>query len=60
MPKKPGNKYSDPIIGRAWHADGTPFTPKDYREAGLYVPTPSQLALWAKADSQRAAERRDR
>ena len=48
-----GEKMADPIIGRAWHPDGTPFKDADYRNAGLYVPTNEQLAAWAKEDLER-------
>ncbi len=58
MTKTP-NKHSD-TFSQSWHPDGTPFAPKDYREAGLNVPTLAQLLFWAKADAQRAAERRTR
>ena len=50
------NKHSDTFC-RGWHPDGTPFAPKDYREAGLPVPTPAQLAFWAESDAEQAAER---
>ncbi len=55
MPNKP-NKMTDTFTGRAWHEDGTPFAPVDYNESGLRVPTLSQLALWARADREHAAE----
>ena len=55
MAKKP-NKHSN-TFSQGWHPDGRPFTAQDYRDAGLPVPTLRQLALWAKADAQRAAER---
>ena len=55
MPKKPGEKFADPIIGRAWHPDGTPYNKADYERAGMYVPTDEDLSRWAKEDEARAA-----
>ena len=55
LPKNYGEKFSDPIIGRAWHADGTPFNKTDYKQAGMYVPTDEDLLRWAKEDEARAA-----
>ncbi len=54
-PNKP-NKMADTFNGPAWHEDGTPFSPADYKAACLPVPTLSKLALWARADAERAAE----
>ena len=51
------SRFTDPIIGLAWHADGTPFSDEDYRRAGLYVPTAEQLAAWEKVDAERARAR---
>ena len=52
-PAPGGSRFTDPIVGRAWHADGTPFSDEDYRKAGLYVPTAEQLATWEGADAER-------
>ena len=57
-PAPGGSRFTDTFIGRAWHADGTPFNDDDYRRAGLYVPTAEQLAAWEKADAERARARR--
>lgn len=57
-PERRSSRFTDPIIGRAWHADGTPFNDDDYRRAGLYVPTAEQLAAWEKADAERDRARR--
>ena len=45
-----GEKMADPIIGQAWHKDGTPFNKADYVKAGLTPPTDEQLSLWAQAE----------
>lgn len=45
-----GSRFTEPTIGRAWHADGAPYSEEDYKSAGLAVPTPEQLALWVEAD----------
>ena len=58
IPGRKGERFTDPIVGRAWHADGTPYSDEDYRRAGLYVPTAEQLAAWEKADAERARARR--
>ena len=52
------SRFTDPIVGRAWLADGTPFSEEDYRRAGLYVPSAEQLAAWEKEDAERARARR--
>ena len=57
-PAPGGSRFNDPIVGRAWHADGTPFSDEDYRRAGLYVPSAEQLAAWEKEDAERARARR--
>ena len=57
-PAPTDSRFNDPIVGRAWHADGTPFSDDDYRRAGLYVPTAEQLAAWEKADAEPARARR--
>ena len=49
------SRFAEPtFIGRAWHADGRPYTAQDYRDAGLTPPTKSQIALWEEADAERA------
>ena len=41
---------------QAWRADGTPYEDEDYRRAGLPVPTPEQLALWAAQEEEDARD----
>ncbi len=48
-----GERFGTPFGARAWHPDGTPFSPDDYRAAGLEVPTPEQQAVWARQDRER-------
>ncbi len=56
MPRDPnitkGRKMADPIVGQAWHEDGTPFNKADYIKAGLTPPTDEQLLAWAEAERQ--------
>lgn len=54
------SRFTDPIIGQAWHADGTPFSDEDYRKAGMHVPTPEQARAWAEADREREREKKDK
>lgn len=49
-PRRKGEKFADPIVGRAWHADATPFDEEDHKRAGLVVPTPEELALCLEAN----------
>lgn len=51
-----GERFATPFGTRAWHPDGTPFSPNEYRAAGLEVPTPEQQALWARQDRERERE----
>ena len=39
-----------PAAFQCWHPDGTPYSPEDYRKAGMPVPTPEQIAHWAEMD----------
>ena len=57
-PEPRSSRFTDPIIGLAWHADGTPYSDEDYRRAGVYVPTAEQRAAWENADAERARARR--
>ena len=57
MAKTPNKQTGGPC--RCWHADGTPFSDQDCRNANLPVPTPYQLALWARADAEREADTED-
>lgn len=45
-------KHNRQALGpcQAWHEDGTPYSPEDYRKAGMPVPTPEQIAHWAEMD----------
>ncbi len=47
-----GERFGTPFGSRAWHPDGTPFSPNDYRAAGFDVPTAEQQALWARQDRE--------
>ena len=40
----------EPAAFQVWHPGGTPYSPEDYRKAGMPVPTPEQLAHWAEMD----------
>lgn len=54
MPRDPNirtsEKMSGPIVGEAWHKDGTPFEREDYIKAGLTPPTNEQLIAWRMAE----------
>ena len=39
----PGRRFGEPLGTVAWHADGRPFTDKDYERAGMAIPTREQL-----------------
>ena len=54
-----GRRFAEPFGSQAWHADGTPYSDEDYRRAGLAVPTPKQLAAWAKLDAEREQAKRE-
>ena len=49
MAKRTLNRQ-DATALQGWHPDGTPFTPADYRRAGLPVSAPKQLAHWAETE----------
>ncbi len=49
MPQDIRNRQ-EPAAFQCWHPDGTPYSPADYRKAGMPVPTPEQIAHWAEMD----------
>ena len=60
-PEPSCSRWDEPFpFGRAWHADGTPFSVEDYRKAGLHVPTDDQFALLAEQDRLRQIRMRRR
>ena len=47
-----GDRFVEPFGSRAWRADGTPFTTKNYEEAGMMPPTKKQLKEFARRDKE--------
>ena len=47
MPQDIRNRQ-EPAAFQCWHPDGKPFTPADYKRAGIPVPIPEQFAHWAE------------
>ena len=53
-PPKESTRFSEPFGSLLWHADGTPFTPEEYIEAGFDPPTQEQIDGWAQQEAQLA------
>ena len=41
-----GRRFAEPFGSLLWHADGTPFTPQEYRDAGFKPPTQRMLRAY--------------
>ena len=45
-----GRRFAEPFGSLLWHADGTPFTAQEYRDAGFKPPTQRMLRAFAEQE----------